>query len=205
MNHELYVFGSVARAEVSPTSDIDILVIPFSGDCALFPAEWSIYSPELVEDYFRKGRLFAWHLHLEAKCIFTPSKTSFLDALGAPAPYSTMAQDIRELEILLTEAIEEIKSGTNSLVYELGIVYTAVRDIAMSASWALLGAPSFSRRAPYELPAPCPLPFLAYENAMLARHCSTRGVEISIDFERTAQEVVHAPWMQWVESLREAQ
>lgn len=205
MNHELYVFGSVARGEVSPTSDIDILVIPFTSDRSLFPAEWSIYSPELVEDYFRKGRLFAWHLYLEAQCIFTPNKTSFLDALGAPAPYSTMAQDILELEILLKEAIEEIKSGTNSLVYELGIVYTAVRDIAMSASWALLKTPSFSRRAPYELPVPCPLSFMSYENAMLARHCSTRGVEISIDLERTAQEVVRAPWMQWVESLREAQ
>lgn len=205
MNYELYVFGSVARGEVSPTSDIDILVLPFTSDRSLFPTDWSIYSPELVREYFRKGRLFAWHLHLEARCIFTPNETSFLDALGAPAPYSTMAQDIDELEELLREAIDEIKSGTNSLVYELGIAYTAIRDIAMSASWALLGAPCFSRRAPYELPVPCPLPFMAYEDAMLARHSSTRGVEISIDLERTAQEVVRAPWRQWVESLREAQ
>ncbi|MHB1494018.1 MAG: nucleotidyltransferase family protein [Acidithiobacillus sp.] len=205
MNYELYVFGSVARGEVSPTSDIDILVLPFTSDRSLFPTDWSIYSPELVREYFRKGRLFAWHLHLEARCIFTPNETSFLDALGAPAPYSTMAQDIDELEELLREAIDEIKSGTNSLVYELGIAYTAIRDIAMSASWALLGAPCFSRRAPYELPVPCPLPFMTYEDAMLARHSSTRGVEISIDLERTAQEVVRAPWRQWVESLREAQ
>lgn len=205
MNHELYVFGSVARGEVIPTSDIDILVIPFTSDRSLFPTEWSIYSPELVEEYFRMGRLFAWHLYLEARCIFTPNKTSFLAALGAPAPYSTMAQDILELESLLREAIEEIKSGTNSLVYELGIVYTAIRDIAMSASWAILEVPCFSRRAPYELPVPCPLPFEAYEDAMLARHSSTRGVEIRIDLERTTQEIVRAPWTQWVESLREAQ
>lgn len=204
MNHELYIFGSLARGEVSPTSDIDILVIPFTTNRSLFPTEWSIYSPELVEEYFRKGRLFAWHLHLEARCIFTPNKISFLAALGAPAPYSTMAQDIRELERLLKEAIEEIKSGTNSLVYELGIVYTAIRDIAMSASWALLGAPCFSRLAPYELPVSCPLPFMAYEDAMLARHSSTRGVEIRIDLERTAQEVVRISWTQWVESLMEA-
>lgn len=205
MNHELYVFGSVARGEVCPTSDIDILVLPFASDRSLFPVDWSIYSPELVLEYFRKGRLFAWHLHLEARCIFSPNETSFLDALGAPAPYSTMTQDIDDLDKLLIEAIDEIGSGTNSLVYELGIAYTAIRDIAMSASWALLGAPCFSRRAPYELPVPCPLPLIAYEDAMLARHSSTRGVEISIDLERTAQEVVRAPWKQWVASLREAQ
>ena len=205
MNYELYVFGSVARGEVSPTSDIDILVLPFTNDRSLFPPDWSIYSPELVREYFRKGRLFAWHLHLEARCIFTPNKIAFLDGLGTPAPYSTMAQDIDELENLLKDAIGEIKSGTNSLVYELGIAYTAIRDIAMSASWTLLGAPCFSKRAPYVLPIPCPLPSIAYEDAMLARHSSTRGVEIHIDLDRTANEVVQAPWAQWVKSLKEAQ
>ncbi len=205
MNHELYIFGSVARGEASPTSDVDILVLPFTSDRSQFPADWSIYSPELVKKYFRKGRLFAWHLHLEARCIFTPNETPFLEALGAPAPYSTMTQDINDLANLLREAIQEIESGTNSLVYELGIAYTAIRDIAMSASWALLGTPCFSTCAPYELPIPCPLPSIAYESAMLARHSSTRGSDINIDLDRTAQEIVQAPWKQWVESLRGAQ
>lgn len=204
MNHELYIFGSVARGEAGPTSDVDILALPFTSDRSQFPADWSIYSPELVKKYFLNGRLFAWHLHLEARCIFTPNETSFLEALGAPAPYSTMTQDIDDLENLLREAIQEIESGTNSLVYELGIAYTAIRDIAMSASWALLGSPCFSRGAPYKLPVPCPLPSIAYESAMLARHRSTRGAEINIDLERTAQEIVQAPWKQWVRSLREA-
>jgi len=205
MSHEIYVFGSVARGEVSPTSDVDILVIPFTSDRTLFPVEWSIYSAELIEEYFCKGRLFAWHLHLEAQCIFTSNKTPFLAALGPPEPYSTMTQDIFELETLLMEAIEELRSGTNSPVYELGIVYTAIRDIAMSASWKFLGAPCFSKFAPYELPAPCPLPFNAYKDAMLARHSSTRGAEICMDFERAAGEIVRAPWTQWIESLRDKQ
>jgi hypothetical protein len=205
MTHEIYVFGSAVRGEVSPTSDIDILVLPFTSDRSIFPTGWSIYSPELIKEYFQKGRLFAWHLHLEAQCIFTPNETSFLDDLGKPAPYSTMFNDIVELEHLLIDAIDEIESGTNSLIYELGIAYTAVRDIAMSASWAFLGAPCFSKRAPYELPVACPLPLTVYEGAMLARHSSTRGVDVSIDFEKTAYEFVRAPWRKWIKSIKNAQ
>ncbi|MDO9310727.1 MAG: nucleotidyltransferase domain-containing protein [Nitrosomonas sp.] len=205
MNHEIYVFGSIGRGEACPTSDVDILVLPLTDDRSQFPAGWSIYSPELVQEYFLQGRLFAWHLHLEAQCIFSPNDTPFLDTLGAPGPYATMTKDIDDLEQLLEEAIRELESGTNSMVYELGIVYTAIRDIAMSASWALLGAPCFSRSAPYKLPIPCPLPLTAYETAMLARHSSTRGIEVHSNLERAAQEIIQAPLRQWIESLRATQ
>jgi hypothetical protein len=202
MNHEIYLFGSITRGEACPTSAVDILVLPFASDRAQFPSDWSVYSPELVREYYSKGRLFAWHLHLEAKCIFTPNDTPYLDTLGCPKPYTTMAEDINDLEVLLAEAIQELTSGTRSTIYELGIAYTAIRDLGMAASWELLGAPCFSRNAPYELPVPCPLPFAAYEAAMLARHSSTRGAEINCDIEWVAQELIRAPWGEWVDALR---
>ena len=124
---------------------------------------------------FSQGRLFAWHLYLEAKSIFSQNETPFLYTLGAPAEYSTMEKDIDDLEQLLQEAISELKNGTKSVVYELGIIYTAIRDIAMSASWSYLGRPCFSIDAPYKLPNPCPLKNSVYKTAMLARHSSTRG------------------------------
>ncbi|MCP5130423.1 MAG: nucleotidyltransferase domain-containing protein [Pseudomonadales bacterium] len=202
MSHEIYVFGSVTRGEVSPTSDVDMLVIPMSGDRDQYPPGWSIYSPSLIEEYFLNGRLFAWHLHLEARCIYTPFDIPFLESLGAPQPYITMFQDIDDLETLLVEALEQISLGTNSLVYELGIAYTAIRDIAMAASWSLLGRPCFSRRAPYLLPVPFPLATEAYSGAMLARHSSVRGIDIDFHLEKIAKEVTHAPLRQWVNSLK---
>src|SRR6185369_12954769 len=141
MNHEIYLFGSIVRGEICPTSDVDVLVVPFSTERSQYPSNWSIYSPDVIREYFRQGRLFAWHLYLEAKCIFSRNETPFLNALGTPEPYSTMAQDIDDLEKLLMEAIHQLDSGTKSVVYELGIAYTAIRDIAMSASWSLSGAP----------------------------------------------------------------
>lgn len=204
MSHEIYVFGSITRGDVTPTSDIDVLVVPLSEDRSRFPAGWSIYSPSLIEEYFRKGRLFAWHLHSEARCIYSPNAKPFLDTLGQPASYSTMEKDLDELESLLSEALAEIRAKTNSLVYELGIAYTAIRDIAMSASWALLDQPCFSRNAPYLLPIQCPVPATAYHGAMLARHSSTRGFDVDFDLDEISQELERAPLVNWVQSLRDA-
>jgi hypothetical protein len=202
MNHEIYIFGSICRGELCPTSDVDVLVLPFAKDRSNFPISWSIYSPELLREYFSQGRLFAWHLHLEAKCVFSLHQTPYLTALGTPAPYSTMNRDIDELEELLHEAIYELANGTNSVVYELGIAYTAIRDIAMSASWSLLGAPCFSSDAPFRLPNPCPIEFTTYKQAKLARHSSTRGTEIETDLGQVVSEIIRAPFEQWIDSLR---
>ena len=204
MNHEIYIFGSAIRGEVSPTSDIDVLVIPMQGSRSGYPASWSVYSPEIIETYFRKGRLFAWHLQLEAQRIFPIKGKSYLESLGVPAPYTSAQSDISDLEGMLAEAITEIRSGTNSLIYELGIVYTAIRDISMAASWCLLDKPSFSKYAPYILPTACPLPIDAYCGAMLARHQATRGAVCPIDPGRVTSQLLMTPVIEWVNDLRRA-
>jgi hypothetical protein len=202
MSHELYIFGSTTRGDVSPTSDVDILVLPFTSGKSNFPENWSIYSPNLIQSYFNQGRLFAWHLYLESQCIFTPNGTPYLDTLGAPTEYSTKREDIEHLRLLLRNARDELSSGTNSVIYELGIVYTAVRDIAMSASWDLLEHPSFSRNAPFELPIKCPLEFSVYEQAMRARHSSTRGTDMPVDLKEVTLQILRAPLDEWIEELR---
>ncbi len=204
MSHEIYVFGSICRGESTPTSDVDVLVVPFEADGSQFPQSWSVYSPELLAEYFKAGRLFAWHLHLEAKCVYSPRSESFLAILGAPAPYSTMVDDIDDLDALLNEALTEIASGTENVIYELGIVYTAIRDVAMSASWSLLGSPCFSADAPYRLPLDPPLPRDVYDQTMVARHASTRGAQFNFDPTSAAKFVTSAPLENWVASLREA-
>ena len=204
MKHEIYIFGSAVRGEVSPTSDIDVLVIPTEGSRTDYPTSWSVYSPEIIESYFRAGRLFAWHLHLEAQRIFPLDGVSFLARLGAPAPYASAQSDIADLESILKSALLEIRAGTNSLIYELGIAYTAIRDIAMAASWTLLETPSFSRYTPYALPTACPLPIDTYRGAMLARHRSTRGTAYPFDSGAVAAQLIEVPILEWVGDLRRA-
>ena len=202
MIHELYIFGSTVRGEVTETSDVDVLVIPIDGQQIAYPPSWSVYSKETIESYYREGRLFAWHLYLEAKRIFPGTGSSYLSALGEPSPYVTAEEDIADLESIVREALQEIDAGTDSLIYELGLVYTAIRDIAMSASWILLDQPSFSQYAPYSLPIICPLSLEAYRGTMLARHQSTRGSTSQIDLDTIAEQIIASPLLDWVSSIR---
>lgn len=202
MIHDLYIFGSAVRGEVSPTSDIDVLAVPLGNRQLEYPASWSVYSPAVIQSYFESGRLFAWHLHLEAKCIHSANPVPYISSLGIPAPYSSARKDIDDLECLLRESLREIQSGTTNLIYELGITYTAIRDIAMSASWALLDRPCFSRDAPFLLPIPCPISPKTYRGAMLARHSSTRGSDHNIRAAYIAKKLLTAPILSWVQDIR---
>lgn len=204
MTHDLYIFGSAVRGEVSSSSDIDVLVIPFHNSQREYPSSWSVYSAETIESYFCAGRLFAWHLHLDARCIYSSGAIPYLSSLGTPASYSSAAVDIDDLDEMLRQSLVEIRGKTNNLIYELGIAYTAIRDIAMAASWTTMDRPCFSRNAPYLLPIPCPLPTEAYHGAMLARHSSTRGSEHEIDTIRVAKQLLAAPVLRWVNNIRKA-
>lgn len=203
MNHEIYIFGSLARGELSATSDVDVLVIPLdsqSKEC--YSTNWSIYSPETIESYYRLGRLFAWHLHLEGKCIFTPNGEGLLAELGSPAPYTTYVEDINDLATILNDALNAIRNGSNSMIFELGVVHTALRDIAMSASWRLVGRPNFSRDAPFNLPVSFPVSRQVYNIAMLARHSSTRGIPVDINIAAVTREILSAPITEWINDIR---
>jgi|AntDeeMinimDraft_5_1070356.scaffolds.fasta_scaffold03360_4 hypothetical protein len=203
MSYELYIFGSAVRGEVCRTSDVDILALPFSESSrSKLPSNWSIYSPSVIKEYFITGRLFAWHIYLESICIFSYRGTNYIEMLGAPAPYDSASNDIDELSELLREAIRELKNGTNSVVYELGIAYTAMRDIAMCASWRLLDSPCFSKFAPYKLPTKCPISRSSYEVAMSARHSSTRGEDVTGDLDQAVQDFVNSDFSDWIESIR---
>lgn len=202
MNHDLYIFGSAVRGEISSSSDIDVLAIPLDSFRGEYPSSWSVYSPELIQSYFQTGRLFAWHLYLEAKCIYSAGSLPFLQSLGSPAPYSSVSKDIDDLEALLQESLEELRHQTTNLVYELGIAYTAIRDIAMSASWKLMARPCFSRNAPYLLTKTFPLSSEAYKGIMLARHSSTRGNDYDIDYESIAEMLLKTPILSWVKEIK---
>ena len=202
MKYEIYIFGSMTRGEVSFSSDADVLVIQDGLEPNSFPPSWSVYSRKTIETYFATGRLFAWHLHLEAIKVYPRSVPGFLADLGEPAPYSSLAEDLTDLQFLLENSILELLNDSPSPIFELGLAYTAIRDIAMAASWSFLAKPSFSRYAPYELPLRCPLPLPVYETAMRARHASTRGTAEPSDYDSAAKHLTATPILEWTESVR---
>lgn len=205
MNQDIYVFGSTVRGEIRTDSDVDILVIPRSSSYVRnCPDSWSVYSENTLREYYEKGRLFAWHLHNEARCIYSNQKIPFLEELGKPKPYITFVNDLIILEQLLFESLAAIENGTYSLIYELGITYTAMRDIAMVASSQLLNQPSFSRDSPYLLPFNFPLSYEIYKGLMQARLISTRGANTNMNFEEIKQAIVSLPIREWAQNIRKA-
>jgi hypothetical protein len=201
MKKEIYIFGSSVRGEASPTSDVDVLVIQDNPTPELFPNSWSVYSKRTIEGYYKAGRLFAWHLHLEAVEIFPREGNGFLAGLGVPSAYTDITEDLADLRSLLQDSLSELARGSDSPIFELGIAYTAIRDIAMAASWHLLPRPTFGRYAPYELPVHCPIPREVYDIAMSARHTSTRGFVKPTEYHAAIEYFKTAPLADWIDSL----
>jgi hypothetical protein len=201
MNHDIYIFGSIVRGEVASSSDVDVLVIPFGNAGPEYPTSWSVYRPETIKRYFKLGKLFAWHLHLESVCIFSASNVPFLESIGKPEKYAEAQSDIRTFKLILQQAVNNIRNDRTSFVFEAGLVHTCLRDIAMSASWHLLDQPNFSRYAPYLLPVELPLDREVYDALMRARHASTRGLPCALDTDKVASAVVSAPIMGWVQQI----
>lgn len=204
MTYEIYVFGSAARGEIAPSSDMDVLVVDTVPTPSAFPKEWSVYSKRTIEGYYNAGRLFAWHLHLEAIRIYPKSGISFLSSLGTPTCYSSAQQDLADLRILLSESIQQLQQDSPNLIYELGLIYTAIRDIAMAASWSIVGRPCFGRYVPYQISPTCPLPRSVYDTAMSARHASIRGADEPKDYLSAAQFIQTSPVLDWVDMVRSA-
>lgn len=201
MSYELYIFGSAVRGEVAKNSDIDVLVITDQVESkSMFPNSWSVYSKKSIERCFSEGKLFAWHLYLDAKCIhFLESKT-FLKQLGEPSKYRDLLDDFCSLSDLLDSSLNEIKS-TQSEVFEIGLIYTALRDIAMVASTALNDRPCFSRYSPYKLPVKLPIPKDFYELMIEARLTSTRGIEFTGDTNKLTKMLTSYGIKPWIKTL----
>lgn len=201
MSYELYIFGSAVRGEVTKNSDIDVLVVTDEVENkSMFPESWSVYSKTSIERYFSEGKLFAWHLYLDAKCIHCSESTTFLEKLGEPNPYKDLSDDFCSLRDLLDSSLKEIKN-TQSEVFEIGLIYTALRDIAMVASTALNDRPCFSRYSPYRLAVKIPIPEDLYELMIEARLTSTRGVEFTGNIKKITKMLASSGIKSWVKGL----
>ena len=204
MNHEIYVFGSIVRGEIGKTSDVDVLVLPLGNQLkSAYPRGWTFYTEKSLRKMHEEGRLFSWHLFLESQCIYTPRAKPLLAELGEPSFYNRAAKDIEELGDLLDESLDELTEGTESQIYEIGIIHTCLRDIAMSASWHMLQSPCFSVDAPYYIPLSFPLPKGIYQSTIMARHASTRGTELEIDADGIARTLIDASLPKWASSVKE--
>jgi hypothetical protein len=113
---------------------------------------------------------------LEGKPLYGGSDV--VPGLGKPARYSRAIEDIVAFRSTLSSVPKQVGAASYNAVYELGVMYVCVRNIAMSASWHLCSAADFTRWSPFKLGrevSNCPLSAQDYERSMACRMASQRG------------------------------
>jgi predicted nucleotidyltransferase len=184
------MFGSTARGDDDCLSDLDVLAIVRNHSGRISEQEVRKHIPAIIahrkptvswygfnrlHSMYEEGELFAWHIFLEGKILH--GKETII-SLGEPSTYRTAMQDIKIFCDTMHSVPRNLRHSQHNAIYELGVLYVCVRNIAMSASWHLSVEPDFSRYSPFnfgEIEALCPITREAYERSMACRAASQRG------------------------------
>lgn len=173
----IYGFGSVCRGDVSLGSDIDLLAVVEGYDPRFSPSDYSIYSYERIREIWDEGNPFSWHLSVESKLLYTSDQSDFLGSLGRPSSYKKCRQDCEKFFALFREARASFESQVESKVFDLSIIFLAIRNFATCYSLGTLEKPDFSRSAAIRLgDQSLAIAGIAYDVLERSRILSTRAL-----------------------------
>lgn len=176
----VYIFGSVVRGEIDQYSDIDLLLISDESIENIDPNKYSIYSPERIKELYVEGNPFAWHLYYESKLVYS-SEQDFLLSLGKPSHYTNCKSDLLKFKKLFDDSIISIDENDFSLIFDLAMIFLAIRNFATCYTLGSYEKPIFSRLTFEKLhDYPLKLDETIKEILMMSRISSTRGIEYSI-------------------------
>jgi len=172
----IYAFGSVTRGEVTPDSDVDLLALVDKDEGNFVHDAYSVYTYDRIQEIWREGNPFSWHLHYESKLVFSDDNVNFLDSIGSPNNYLSYDSDFNKFFTLMNESIDELNNNTNSVVFELSNIFLAIRNISICYTLEHYTKPIFSRHAALMLnDKSINLPNEIYQTLERARILCTRG------------------------------
>lgn len=170
----IYAFGSLVRGEIDMESDIDIIGICSSTDTKILPAYIQKYSKSDYLKIHTEGDLFAYHLYKESRLIYSSDGLDLIQSIGRPGSYIDWNRDLQSFIEVARYSIDSINSEPHS-VFSKGILYMALRDMAMIYSHVEMGVSDFSKYVPYNIDIPLDMRRGVYEELRLCRLSSTRG------------------------------
>jgi predicted nucleotidyltransferase len=214
---EIRLFGSHARGDDGAASDLDVLYVVdtsragyqsqadarISGLLGANKSDISLYSERRLREMFETGHLFAWHLYLESKPVWSDASGSFVESLGRPACYVGARKDIVELAEIATEAAASLRDPESTVIYESGILYVCCRNTALIASTRAGNEPIFGPQSPMRVVIPSISFALSDEEYMLliaARHSVTRGAPPPVLDRRRALDLGERA-LRWIRSV----
>lgn len=181
MTH-VYAFGSLCRGEFCSTSDIDLLAIAKGHDPRFDSQTFSIYSYSRIEELWKKGNPFAWHLHLEAKIIYSSNNEDFLKNLGPPSKYTNCLADCKRFFHLLEDSFASLENNTSTIIFDLSTAFLGIRNFASCFSLGMLKTPNFSRKSATQIANySIDISKEAFDILERARILSTRGLGTCIN------------------------
>lgn len=197
----VYVFGSLVRGEFESDSDIDILTIGTEEELTSLPSFCLKYTKRSIEECFQRGDLFAHHLFAESKLVFSSDGSDILGKLGYPHSYSTFKEDARQFLNIAHHSLCELQQQCYTTVYEMGLLYMCMRDLAMIATY-LDGRVSFSKYSPYKTALSLELPLEKYRLLKKSRVASTRGKTLMNNLCLTNEDYkIILDWLNYIEKF----
>lgn len=211
------LFGSVARGDDDELSDLDVLALVQNGAGVVADDEVLATLPQSVAErvatiswygsdrylgMHRSGELFSWHLFLDGQILHDPA--GLLGGLGAPAPYGRALADVDAFIEIAGDLPSQLDRAACNAVYEMGVLYVCLRNVAMSGSATLTGRPDFTRMAPYRL-AGCPtlaVPEDEYHLSMLCRLAGQRGLPLPSEVTPARVLRYHSEAFGWMLAIR---
>ena len=177
----VYIFGSIVRGEIDQYSDIDLLLISDESMQNIDPNKYSIYTPKRIKQLYTEGNPFAWHLYYESKLVYT-SEEDFLLNLGKPSDYVNCKSDLLKFKTLFEDSKASIQEDNFSIVFDLSMIFLAIRNFATCYTLGYYETPIFSRLT-FEKLADYPLKLdnEIKEILMMSRISSTRGIEYVLE------------------------
>lgn len=177
----VYIFGSLVRGEIDQYSDVDLLIVSDESMQNIDPNKYSIYTPKRIKQLYAEGNPFAWHLYYESKLVFS-SGQDFLLNLGRPANYTNCKSDLLKFKKLFEDSTASINKDDFSIIFDLAMIFLAIRNFATCYSLGSYEKPIFSRATFEKLhDYPLKLDDEIKELLMMSRISSTRGIEYSIE------------------------
>lgn len=164
----IYAFGSICRGDISQTSDVDLLAIVDGFDSRFDQNLYSIYSYKRINDIWSEGNPFAWHLSMESRLIHASDGVDIIKGMGNPATYSKCREDCEKFYALFQEAVSSFSEGKPSKIFDISMVFLAIRNFATCFSLGYLEHPNFSRHSAINI-SPCSLSILEEAYAVLER------------------------------------
>ncbi|WP_435139088.1 nucleotidyltransferase domain-containing protein [Formosa sp. A9] len=183
MKH-IYVFGSIVRGEIDQYSDTDLLLITDEQIKNIDINKYSVYTSNRINELYKEGNPFAWHLYYESKLVYSSNDKDFLSELGKPAKYLNCKSDLLKFKKLFDDSKISIKEDNFSTVFDLSMIFLAIRNFATCYTLGCYETPIFSRLTFEKLSDyPLKLDNEIKDILMMSRISSTRGVNYTLEDE----------------------